>query len=667
MVETTRLGYYRDPMRPTSIVFLLGVMAGCTVQQDAPNITDTDVRFTVIHTSDIHSRLFPYNFVPNTFDQAYGMDPNCAPFGGIARIAAMVKQIRRDSGRSLWLDSGDAFQGAPVFNEFKGEAEVRALSLAGMEGEVLGNHEFDLGSVNLFTQLDNWSQFPHLAANYEFFDPPQPGQRTLRDITSPFQIYEVQGLKVAVIGMANVDTLTSIAEGGNSLGFRGISDGEAVQRWVRVVRPIVDLVIISSHLGLDQDEGLTPSQVEDPNQKLPLQGIDLILGGHLHIVTNPPKILPNDDGSVYCKTHDCRTLLVHSGAFAKYVGKIDLVVHVGKNNIDPEQRTRIVSFAYKNEPVATYSPNPMTGQCNPLDHSHDIVNPQDADVAALMFPYSVKLNQDIDLNGVFSYIDAPAKAKLLRQDTSGGDSQLGNLVARSMQQQPGVEAEIAFTNSLGIRTDFEHGQLTNEQMFNVFPFENAITVMYLSGQEIQDTFDFVSRKSAARGCRTQAQVAGIAFDMVCHGTCTNIDPTTGALATSCAKNIYVGDNCRNGNPDGPIDPTKCAPLKTTGLYRVAVNDYIAAGGSGFDVLKRNSSKQDTGISLRDALTVYLTRQPAKCDGMTTDMLPDDTDPLANPTAVPPIPPRTIAQRYGKISCLDEKIEAHDGRIRPVYE
>ena len=46
--------------------------------------------------------------------------------------------IRATAARSLWLDSGDAFQGAPVFNIFKGEAEYRALSLAGMDGAVIG-------------------------------------------------------------------------------------------------------------------------------------------------------------------------------------------------------------------------------------------------------------------------------------------------------------------------------------------------------------------------------------------------------------------------------------------------------------------------------------------------------------------------------------------------
>jgi len=669
-------------------------MLGCTKDEPQPNLVGQDIRLTIIHTSDIHSRLFPYNFTPNKFDQDFGLLPGKGPYGGIAKIATMVKRIRASSERSLWLDSGDAWEGAPVFNQFKGEAEIRALSLAGMDGEVLGNHEFDLGATQLFQMIDQWSQFPHLVANYAWDDVPDKGSRSLRDVVQPFQIYDVKGVKIGVIGMGNQDTLLSSFEGGNSLGLRPIDNGTVLKGYVALLRPICDLVVVVSHLGLDNDEGLSASQVDDPNQALAVEGVDLVLGGHLHIVTNPPKLLPNGDDSVYCKTHDCRTVLVHSGAFAKYVGKIDLVVHVGTNNGDPENRSRIVSSAYVNQPVASF------------DKSEPNYIPDDPDVSNLMWPYSVELAKSIDLAGVFAYVNPPGTAKITRNDPSGGDSQLGNLVARAMQQQQGVEAQFAFTNSLGVRADFERGPLTNEQMFNVFPFENTIVVMYLSGQEIKDTLDFVSAKSATRGCATQLQTAGITFDMVCNDDpkgpdpCNTIDPNFGnavcnadadcilgdpatsvvavndrcdlvqhrCVQTACAKTIYIGDGCRPVDPntgliqtDRPVDPatTQCAKLELDGLYRVAANNYIAAGGSGFQVLKRNTSQQDTGVSLRDALTVYLSNQPASCDGVTTDMIPDTFDTQT--------PPRTVKAHYGNVSCLDEKIERHDGRIRPVTQ
>ena len=222
-----------------------------------------------------------------------------------------------------------------------------------------------------------------------------------------------------------------------------------------------------------------------------------------------------------------------------------------------------------------------------------------------------------------------------------------------MQTRTGIEADLAITNSLGVRADFEQGPLTLEDMYNVFPFENSITIMFLSGIEVRETLDFIARKSSERGCRTQAQVAGITFDMVCSGDC----PEREFGSTACAKNIYLGDDCRGGNPDGPIVEGACPPLVPTGLYKVAVNDYIAKGGSGFDALKRNTSKQFTTISLRDALVDFLRTQPA-CGEAVLDV-----------TADPDLPEdeRRVTTRWGTVACINTTVEPHDGRIRPVFE
>jgi len=607
-------------------------LAACTVTRDEPNLVGQDIRLTIIHTADIHSRLFPYTFVPTRFDEDDGLIKDNGPFGGAARMATVIKGIRGSAGRSLWLDSGDAFQGAPIFNMFKGEVEMRVLSEMGLDAAVLGNHEFDLGSKNLFQQMDNWSSFQHLAANYLFEDPINPDDRSLQDIVQPYTVFDVDGLKIGVIGMGNWSSMTGIFEGGNSLGIRPLEDAQVMEEYVRLLRPSVDLVVVASHLGLDEDEGLSSNQVEDQNEALPLEGVDLILGGHLHIVLDPPKQIPNDE-------HGNQTVLVHSGAFAKYVGRLDLVVHVGGDNGDPDQRSRITAFSYDNIPI-------------------DSRIPDDRDVADLLWPYSVALNAQYDLDGVLAYVNTPGMdEKIVRNDNTGGDSQLGNLVARSMQTRTGIEADMAITNSLGIRADFEQGPLTVEQMFNVFPFENTIAIIYLSGSEIQETLDFVARKSSERGCRTQAQIAGLTFDMVCSGTCPDPDPDDDFVPSACAKNIYLGDDCRNGDPSGPIDTNACPPLVPTGLYKVAVNDYIAKGGSGFDALKRNTSKQFTTISLRDALVDYMRQQPTCADDVVDVSAPVDL----------PAEERTVKARWGSVACIDQSIEPHDGRIRPVFE
>ena len=60
------------------------------------------------------------------------------------------------------------------------------------------------------------------------------------------------------------------------------------------------------------------------------------------------------------------------------------------------------------------------------------------------------------------------------------------------------------------------------------------------------------------------------------------------------------------------------------------------------------------VSLRDALQVYL-RGQNKC---AANIL-DETDPQPQK--------RPVRERWGDISCLGAAIEAHDGRIRPVFE
>jgi hypothetical protein len=176
-------------------------------------------------------------------------------------------------------------------------------------------------------------------------------------------------------------------------------------------------------------------------------------------------------------------------------------------------------------------------------------------------------------------------------------------------------------------------------MYNVFPFDNTITTMFLSGHEIYSMLDFVASRSSERGCKTQAQVSGLWMVADCGATREVldanrnpvIDPTTNMPAResfpiACGPFDASGMPAAHCNPDhreldGPFllgdgcktDPAKCQPVVPSGEYRVAVNDYIASGGSGFAVLKRNTTKFNTGISLRDSLVDYLAQGTSRCD------------------------------------------------------
>jgi 5'-nucleotidase len=580
------------------------------------------VHLTLIHTSDMHSRLFPYNLQLGQIDAGLGLGSagTVVNVGGAARVSHIVGRERARADRVLHLDGGDCFQGAPIFNYFSGEAEIRTQSAIGTDAMIVANHEFDRGAVNLAKQLQQWAPFPVLAANYQFDDTKQPGTAPLGSIIKPFTVFDLQGLRVGVVGMGNLSSLTSLFNTPNSLGITPLNTVETVQFYVDLLRPMVDLVVFVTHLGVDVDQRMIENTT----------GIDVVLGGHNHIVLQPPKrvqdcsahseddgmggtrnyiLLDKTDGGQtadptalipkdkrYCKPRN--VILAHSGAFAKYVGRLDLVVSndpadLADRPYDKSDGFEVLTHEYHLFPVTENTP-------------------EDPIVSSLLEPYHQGLDSLANLDLLVGYALDGSK----RNSTSGGDSALGNLIATAMWLRLGIQTDFSLTNSTGIRTDLVPGPVTIEQMFNIFPFDNAITKMNVSGVEVQNLFDFVARRSTGRGCVSQVQIAGARVVMNCTQTA---GPN---LAPGKATNIYIGTwspivHCQSDAdcPGGKgVDKTGSCdveaqicwqPIQPTASYELATSDYLAGGGSGFTVLKRNTTQNNTGVQQRDALVDYM--------------------------------------------------------------
>jgi 5'-nucleotidase / UDP-sugar diphosphatase len=622
--------------RSAASLALACLASSCLIQTEQPVLDGQDVRLTILHTSDIHSRLLPYDLAPLASDVSLGLSPLAAPFGGAARLAALIERERGRSQRVLYYDSGDCFQGAPIFNENHGAAEIQWLSLMRADAVVVGNHEFDEGAPNLFDQVSRHGSYPLLAANYDFRDPRNPSVAPLAHVVSPYVIRNVQGLKVGIIGMANISSLNSIVAEGNSVHAMPLEQNEILRAYVELLLPQVDVVSVVSHLGLTEDGHLVQGYQRtfykhevtrftqrrrdpwvmvhdlspgDPEGRaifrIPgVRGLDFIMGGHLHVVLNPPQVLTDPDGR--------SVVLAHSGAFSKYLGRLDLILHQDPDF--PEYGWTVKTHSYRAFPVdaawcvENRPPYQNTDAYRAWVQSAvaECAHREHAPTRRLLDPYLVGLNQSLDLPRIFAW--APATVQR-RNQTSGGDAPLGNLTADAMRRRRGVEAELAVTNTLGIRDALYAGPINLESMFNVFPFENAITVMYLSGAEIQELLDFVTSRSAGRGCQSQAQVAGVSFVMDCGQVQANGHRYTCELPADCpnfdAEGIAgIPWECRSGtcfaHPARDI-LVNGEPLERGWSYRVATNDYIARGGSGFRVLARNTTQFDTGISIRDAL------------------------------------------------------------------
>ena len=567
---------------------------GCRTKEGAdPAPSGQPVQLTILHTSDWHSRLIPYDLQLAATDRRLieGYAPTSpivtdrqplVQIGGVTRMATLIKRERARSPNVVWLDSGDCFQGAPIFNAFNGEVEVRAMSKLGADAVVIGNHEFDKGLDNLALQYERWGSYPLLAANY-IWERDRKGSATMARLTRPYVILTVGGLKVGVIGMANLSSLNSIGEGTNSLGVQPLDEVQTVQFYIDFLADQVDLVGIVSHMGLTGHD----ARVEDYEVIDQTVGLDFVFGGHLHVVLDPPQVRFDAAGRP--------VVLTHSGAFMKYLGRLDVVV---EDSEDPYFGWEVTSHRY---------------HLFPLDR--DV--PEDPEMVAFLDPYVLELNRRFDLTGIIAY--APNLVPRFGREKAG--SELGNIAAESMADRQGVQADFALTNTLGIRTDIIRGPITRDQMFNVFPFDNFITKMFMSGREVCEMMTFVARRSAGRGCQPQAQFSDRAHVKL---NCVVDRPECSFASGVAIRNQARYDAClEGGGVQRECDLDAREPIDPLHTYEVAVNDYIARGGSGFRVLKFNNARFPTDISIRDAVAGRFRSFSSCFDGCVAQCMEDE--------------------------------------------
>lgn len=256
-----------------------------------------EVKITILHTNDVHSRVEPF---PMDGTRLQGL-------GGVARRSTLINKIRSEEPNVLLFDAGDMFQGTPYFNVFDGQIELELMSKLGYDAGTFGNHEFDNGLNGLLKHFDK-ANFPFVTSNYDFTGTVMEGR------TKDYVTFVRDGVKIGVFGVG-VD-LNGLVDPNSYTGVKISDPIQVAEKYTQLLKHKLkcDLIICLSHIGYQYDT----DKVSDLVLAKKSRYIDLIIGGHTHTFLDKPTEVRNLDSQI--------TLVNQTGRSGVNLGRIDFIL-----------------------------------------------------------------------------------------------------------------------------------------------------------------------------------------------------------------------------------------------------------------------------------------------------------------------------------------------------
>lgn len=511
---------------------------------------DKTYHFTVLHTNDHHG-----HFAENEKGE-----------GGMAARKALIDAIRAEvkanGGEVLLLSAGDVNTGTPESDLLNAEPDFLGMKAMGYDAMAIGNHEFDMPVEILKKQME-WAGFPFLSANVKY-------QSAF--LGKPYEIFERGGLKIGVVGLTTEDT----AKLGNpeivkDVVFELPIDGvkTVLKQWSENEKP--DVKIALTHLGYypNAEHGTNAPGDVSLARNLDKSALDVIIGGHTH-----DTVCVHADGTFndeYQAGDDCTPdyqngiWIMQAGEWGKYVGRAD--------------------FSFKNGELKLEK-----YQLLPVNLKKTV---KEGDKKKYVL-YGEEIKPDADLSKQFEPFIEQSKALLAqkvgvveglldgeRDHVRFFPTNFGRMLSDAHKAR--TKADLAITNSGGIRASLENGDVSYKNVLTVLPFGNTLVTVEFSGEELLNYLNVVALKS--------------------------ID--SGAYAQYSSNLAMVVNRETKTVSDVKIDGKALDP---SARYVVALNNYIAAGGDGYPVVKLHPTYVDTGFVDADGLKWYIEQNsPIKAD------------------------------------------------------
>ena len=474
-------------------VLLLVCLAAC-----APEIEHQDPGVTVISiigTNDLHGAILSTN-----------------GYGGLGVFSAYVNNLRAmraaDGGAVVLIDAGDMWQGTLESNLNEGAMVVRAYNALGYSAAAIGNHEFDYGPTGpkptpvmesddargALKARATEATFPILAANLIDVSTGQPVDWPN---VSPSITIDAAGVKVGIVGVLTEYAL-STTHLANIQGLSVVPLASAIRHEAEELRRSgVDMVIVTAHAGsecleFDDPDDLTSCRMDGEifqvAQQLPAGLVDIIIAGHVH-----KGIAHNVNG----------ISIISSFSGGQAFGRVDMTVDrdqslIASKSVFPPEficEFRVSADECSNDTEAG-PPSVYAGATIVRDTAIEaLIKPVIDDVR------TYKMRQvGVEVEAGFNRSGIP-------------ESALGNLFTSAMLETAG-NADVAIHNNVGgIRADIPPGPLTYGSIYEIFPFDNRVVLLSVTGAELRTVFENQFSNGSWR-----AGIAGIRISSECRGS-----------------------------------------------------------------------------------------------------------------------------------------------------
>ncbi|HSL17001.1 MAG TPA: 5'-nucleotidase C-terminal domain-containing protein [Methylomirabilota bacterium] len=265
----------RNGLHLLALAVLLSLLA-------LPAAGDETQRLTILHTSDLHGSLLPFDDFRNR-----------PADGSLAQIATLVGRVRAEVDHPVvLLDSGDTIQGTPL-EQFahvrwsEPSPTIETMNLMGYDAMAIGNHEFNFG-LEVLRRAQRQADFPFLSAN-------TVDEASGRAAFPEHMVVEVGEVRVGVVGLVTPNIPGwERPEHYRGLAFRAMDETVREQVGRLRVAEGCDLVVVLAHTGFESDlDSGDPTGTGYENFGVRLTrvaGIDVLLTGHTHRDVPPRQV-----------------------------------------------------------------------------------------------------------------------------------------------------------------------------------------------------------------------------------------------------------------------------------------------------------------------------------------------------------------------------------------